>query len=79
MARDKLLDTEIKDFEEDTGFNIEMIPNETLFHDRYILIDRNTNNIVIYLCGSSSKNTGNSITTIVKLDYPDLYIPVIEK
>lgn len=50
------------------GNTVAIIPTNNRFHDRYIIIDDKD----YYLCGSSSKDSGNKITTIVKLDNNDL-------
>ena len=79
VAKDKIKETELGDFTKDTGISIMIIPNNEVFHDRYVLIDRNTNNLVIYHCGSSEKDAGNSGTTIDRLEYPETYIKIINK
>ncbi|MDO5650033.1 MAG: ORF6N domain-containing protein [Gallicola sp.] len=38
------------------------------YHDRYIAIDYDTDNEVFYLCGASSKDAGNKISTISKIE-----------
>lgn len=49
------------------------------YHDRYIIIDYNTKNESIYHCGASSKDAGNKITTIAKIEDNDLYRNMIEE
>lgn len=38
------------------------------YHDRYIAIDYGTENEVFYLCGASSKDAGNKISSITKIE-----------
>ena len=45
------------------------------YHDRYIAIDYGTENEIFYLCGASSKDAGNKISSITKIEESskDLY------
>ena len=45
------------------------------YHDRYIAIDYGTENDTFYLCGASSKDAGNKISSITKIEESskDLY------
>lgn len=45
------------------------------YHDRYIAIDYGTDNEAFYLCGASSKDAGNKISSITKIEESskDLY------
>lgn len=38
------------------------------YHDRYIAIDYGTGNEAFYLCGASSKDAGNKVSTITKIE-----------
>ena len=38
------------------------------YHDRYIVIDYGTENESFYLCGASSKDAGNKISRITKIE-----------
>ena len=38
------------------------------YHDRYIILDYQTDNEIIYHCGTSSKDAGNRITSITKIN-----------
>ena len=67
-AKNKIDDIILNDYINQTGQSITIIPTEKRFHDRYIVIDDKD----YYLCGSSSKDSGNKVTTIVKLDNNDL-------
>ena len=69
----------INDFKSDTGFNLIIKKSNNKFHDRYIVLDYNTSSESIYHCGSSSKDAGNKITTITKIEKSELYKPLIDK
>lgn len=45
------------------------------YHDRYIAIDYGTDNEAFYLCGASSKDAGNKVSSITKIEESskDLY------
>lgn len=67
VAAPKLEEAFIEDFKNNVNQSLSIIPSNNRFHDRYILIDCCTDNEIVYHCGSSSKDTGNKITTINKL------------
>ena len=48
------------------------------FHDRYIIIDWDTDSQRIYHCGGSSKDAGQRITTILEITDQSIYEPLIE-
>jgi len=76
----KLDNSFINDFRKDTNINIIIKPNNNLFHDRYIIIDYDNNdNYQIYHCGSSSKDGGNKISTIMKIEDKMMYKKIIDK
>ena len=56
----------VKDFISYTGFNIKFKKNNK-FHDRYIILDYDTENETLYHCGASSKDAGKRITTITQI------------
>jgi len=68
----------INDFINDTGFNIDFTENNKQFHDRYIVIDLNTN-FRLFHCGTSSKDSGKNINTIMEVPEKDIYISLINK
>ena len=68
----------INDFFLDTGINIVFKKNNGRFHDRYIFIDYNHDNEIIYHCGASSKDSGSKITTIMRIDVKNQYHQIIE-
>ena len=67
-AKNKLAGSFIKDFIKETGNVIITRPTYGKFHDRFIVIDYATENEIIYHCGASSKDAGNRITTIMRID-----------
>ena len=75
----KLDNSFISDFKKDTNIDILLKKNNNRFHDRYIIIDYNSDNEVIYHCGSSSKDSGNRITTISRIEYTSQYDRLISE
>lgn len=60
---------ELSEFiEEYPNVNIKLCKTNKHCHDRYIIIDFDTENEKIYHCGASSNNAGNKITTITQLN-----------
>ena len=58
----------IEEFKEETGIDLIMKSSNNKCHDRFIVIDYGTDKERIYICGSSSKDAGNRITTIMQID-----------
>ncbi len=48
------------------------------FHDRYIVLDYNTHDEIIYHCGASSKDGGNKVTTISLVSDTEIYHNLID-
>ena len=48
------------------------------FHDRYIFLDYGLPGEKLFLCGASSKDAGNKVTTIMQIECPEMYRPIIE-
>lgn len=69
----------INDFKNDTNINVSLKKNNKRFHDRYIILDFNTDNYMIYHCGASSKDSGNRINTITKIFEKEVYIGLINE
>ena len=69
----------INDFKNDTNINIYLKKNNNRFHDRYIILDFNTDNYMIYHSGASSKDAGNKINTITKVLEKEVYIDLINE
>ena len=61
LARDKITNDDIEDFEKETNIRIVLKPSKRVFHDRYILIDCDTENEMLFDSGPSSKDAGNKI------------------
>ena len=53
--------------------------NKNRFHDIYIIIDFNTVNYKLFHCGASSKDSGNKINTISKVEDKDLNCNLIDE
>ena len=49
------------------------------FHDRYVFLDYGSPNEKLFLCGASSKDAGNKITTIMQIECPEMYHPIVEE
>lgn len=49
-----------------------------IFHDRYIILDYNSDFERIYHCGASSKDAGNKITTISEVTDRQVYHPIVD-
>ncbi len=70
--------SEYTDFQtEYPGMPIKFIMTQNKVHDRFIILDYGTKSMKIYLCGSSSKDSGNKITVIVGLEKTDIYKDMI--
>ncbi|MBR6273551.1 MAG: ORF6N domain-containing protein [Lachnospiraceae bacterium] len=66
--------TEYTDFQtEYPGKQIRLIRTMNKVHDRFIILDYETKFMKIYLCGSSSKDSGNKITAIIKINEINAY------
>ena len=49
-----------------------------IYHDRYIVLDYNSDSERIYHCGASSKDAGNKITTISEVSDRQVYHPIVD-
>ena len=66
--------TEYNDFQtEYPGIKIKFIKTQNKVHDRFIILDYGTKSMKVYLCGSSSKDSGNKITAIIEVTETDGY------
>ena len=79
VSRNPLKEDEINDFIKESGANLKIKPSNNICHDRLIIIDYNESNEKIYISGSSSKDAGNRITTVIAVDNKTLYHPLVEK
>ena len=70
----KITPTIESDFEKarpDVSLKIDR-PNRR-FHDRYVFLDYGSPSEKLYLCGASSKDAGNKVTTIMQIEHPEVY------
>ena len=67
--KDMLTKNILNDFRKDyPNINLKMKVAGKRYHDRYIAIDYGTENEDFYLCGASSKDAGNKISSITKIE-----------
>lgn len=67
--KDMLTKNILNDFRKDyPNINFKMKVAGKKYHDRYIAIDYGTENEEFYLCGVSSKDAGNKISSITKIE-----------
>ncbi|MBR3032061.1 MAG: ORF6N domain-containing protein [Clostridiales bacterium] len=75
-----LRQTDQADFQaEYPSTNIRFVSSQNRTHDRYIVIDFDTNHMRVFHCGASSKDAGRKITTITELKEPKIYISVVKE
>jgi hypothetical protein len=78
--RNNLHKTEYDDFcREYPSRPIKLQTTGGIFHDRYIVIDYQTENEQIYHCGASSKDGGNKVTTITAISDGTIYNQIINQ
>lgn len=76
----KLTKNIFNDFKNEyNNINIKLKLTNGRYHDRYIIIDFRKESEMIYHCGSSSKDSGNKITTITKVEDLTIYHKMIEE
>ena len=78
-ALDKVDKEDISDFIKETNIHLELKKSHHLAHDRYIFLDYGTPHEIIYHPGSSSKDSGTSITSIERLYDIEYLNPIIKK
>ena len=67
--KDMLTKNILNDFRRDyPNINLKKKIAGKRYHDRYIAIDYGTENEAFYLCGASSKDAGNKISSITKIE-----------
>lgn len=70
--------TEFDDFQKEyPNINITLKTLGGTYHDRYIFIDSDTKNEMIFHCGGSSKDGGKRVTSITKVEDVVLYRGII--
>lgn len=80
--KDMLTKNILNDFRRDyPNINLKMKVAGKKYHDRYIAIDYGTENEAFYLCGASSKDAGNKISSITKIEESskDMYHDMFSK
>ena len=77
-AKNRLTKDFINDFIKDTNITITFKKTNNKIHDRFIILDYKTDKEMIYLCGSSSKDSGSRITTITRIETVDIYHDFID-
>ena len=70
---------EYLDFSREYQLNIKFIKTNDLYHDRYIIMDYQTNREKIYHSGPSSKDVGKRIATIVTVSDNRIYHSLIDE
>ena len=78
-STNNLTNSFINDFIKDTKVKLTFILNKYEFHSRYIIIDYKSNNWLLYHCGGSSKDGGNTINTIIEIPEKEVYVSKIDK
>ena len=74
-----LTDSVVTDFKAarpDVAFDVKAAGN--MFHDRYIYLDYGLDSEKLFHCGASSKDAGGKVTTIMQIERPEVYHPLIE-
>ena len=75
-----LTDSMVADFKAarpDVAFDVKQAGN--MFHDRYIYLDYGLDSEKLFHCGASSKDAGGKVTTIMQVERPETYHPLIEE
>ena len=73
--KDMLTKSIWNDFKNDyPNINIRIKTTNRNYHDRYIAIDYGTANESIYHCGCSSKDAGNKVTSIARIEDVNSYL-----
>ena len=74
-----LTDSMVADFKAarpDVAFDVKAAGN--MLHDRYIYLDYGLDSEKLFHCGASSKDAGGKVTTIMQVECPEVYHPLIE-
>ena len=74
-----LTDSMVADFKAarpDVAFDVKAAGN--MLHDRYIYLDYGLDSEKLFHCGASSKDAGGKVTTIMQVERPEVYHPLIE-
>ena len=79
ISKDGINEEDIEIFKNETGIVLSLVKGHGRLHDRYIVIDYDTPQELIYHSGSSIKDTGNKIATITKIEDTFILDNVIEE
>ena len=78
VSKDKLTKAELEDFRKEyPNISVSFKRTDNKIHDRFITMDFDTVDYKVYLCGLSSKDSGNKLTTIQEYGSKELLVPVI--
>ena len=79
QAYDKLTQFQLNDYVTQTNIQIDFLECGNEMHDRFLILDFESESEKIFLCGASSKDAGNKITTIMLVPFAELYHPLVAK
>ena len=72
--------TEYEDFCKQYPYcDIELKQTGRIYHDRYVVIDYDTNQEKIFHCGPSSKDGGHKIGSIVEIREKEVYHTLVDE
>ncbi|MBQ9887324.1 MAG: ORF6N domain-containing protein [Lachnospiraceae bacterium] len=63
---------------EHSDIQIQLRKTNGIFHDRYVILDYNTENEKVFLCGGSSKDAGGRVTTISEVFETKMFHSLID-
>ena len=78
VSNNPVTDEYLEDFIKESDLNVTIKPSNNRCHDRYIAIDYKSDNEKIYMSGSSSKDAGNKITTILDVGDKEMCYSLID-
>lgn len=73
-----LTQKEIRDFNNEYP-TLTIKPNNNEFHDRFIILDYNSKSEIVYHCGASSKDAGNKVCAISRLNDTLIIHPKVDE
>ena len=79
QSKDHITNGDLNDFMIDKGIDIKVVSSKGIFHDRYVVIDYNTDNEIIYHAGASSKDVGDKISAIMQIEKTENYHHIIDE
>ena len=78
VSRNPLQQYQIDEFIKESGLSLSIKPSNNLCHDRFIIIDYQTQNEKIFVSGSSSKDAANKGTAMVEVASKKLFHLLID-